>query len=159
MPAGPIPIWFGGGAEPQLRRAARLGDGFLASRADERAREPGRSSCSAFLADEGRADAATFAVRAGMLDWAHGPDACAEAADGVAGRGRHAPGAAHVRHAGRAGSVSAALGYTTVDEHLERAGPVPGLGPAAFPDRGGVSVKYLLQPRARKHETDEEAIA
>ncbi len=97
MPDGPIPIWFGGGAEPQLRRAARLGDGFLASRADDRAR--GQVQQLLAFRDEAGADR-DFAV-AGMLDWAHGPDACAEAATAWAGRGRHAPGPAHLRHAGR----------------------------------------------------------
>ena len=27
----PIPLWFGGFAEPALKRAARLGDGWMAS--------------------------------------------------------------------------------------------------------------------------------
>ena len=53
MPGQPIPIWFGGGAEPQLRRAARLGDGFIASRADERARSQAQQVLS-FLDEQGR---------------------------------------------------------------------------------------------------------
>ena len=36
----PIPIWFGGGAEPVLRRIARLGDGWFPQlQPDERGRE------------------------------------------------------------------------------------------------------------------------
>ncbi|OSZ55313.1 LLM class F420-dependent oxidoreductase, partial [Streptomyces pharetrae CZA14] len=38
-PRGRIPVWFGGNAEPVLRRAGELGDGWLPLRApDEKAR-------------------------------------------------------------------------------------------------------------------------
>lgn len=40
LPARPIPIWLGGGAEATLERVGRLGDGWLPQgRPDERARE------------------------------------------------------------------------------------------------------------------------
>ena len=114
MPDGPIPIWFGGGAEPQLRRAARLGDGFLASRADDRAR--GQVQQLLAFRDEAGADR-DFAV-AGMLDWAHGPDACAEAATAWRDAGgTHLALRTFDTLAARIGVP--ALGYTTVDEHLE----------------------------------------
>ena len=121
MPDRSIPVWFGGGAEAQLRRAARIGDGFLASRADERARGQARQVL-AFRAEEGRmslgaGDEGKFAV-AGMLDWAHGPDACAEAI--VAWRdagGTHLALRTFDTLAGRIGVPT--LGYTSVDEHLD----------------------------------------
>jgi probable F420-dependent oxidoreductase len=121
MPREPIPIWFGGGAEAQLRRAARLGDGFLASRADERARAQVQQLL-AFRAEEGRAatpdaDTGGFAV-AGMLDWAHGPDACGEAiAAWRDAGGTHIALRTFDTLAGRIGVP--ALGYTSVDEHLD----------------------------------------
>jgi alkanesulfonate monooxygenase SsuD/methylene tetrahydromethanopterin reductase-like flavin-dependent oxidoreductase (luciferase family) len=121
MPREPIPIWFGGGAEAQLRRAARLGDGFLASRADERARAQVQQ-LMAFRAEEGRAatpdaDTGGFAV-AGMLDWAHGPDACGEAiAAWRDAGGTHVALRTFDTLAGRIGVP--ALGYTSVDEHLD----------------------------------------
>src|SRR3712207_8830953 len=31
MPVGRIPLWFGGGSEPALRRAIRIGDGWHGS--------------------------------------------------------------------------------------------------------------------------------
>ena len=121
MPHEPIPIWFCGGAEAQLRRAARLGDGFLASRADERARVQVQQLLS-FRAEEddaaiGERGNSRFAV-AGMLDWAHGPDACAEAI--VAWRevgGTHVALRTFDTLASRLGVAK--LGYTSVDEHLD----------------------------------------
>jgi probable F420-dependent oxidoreductase len=114
-PPATIPIWFGGSAEAQLRRAVRLGDGFLCTRADERSQELVRRLRS-YLAEAGR-DPATFEI-AGMLDWAHGPEACAEATAAWIEAGG-------TRLALRAlDSLSArvgvpALGYRTVDQQLE----------------------------------------
>ena len=74
------------------------------------------SSDEQVLADGGAA-ADGFAI-AGMLDWAHGPDACAEAT--AAWRemgGTHLALRVFDTLAGRIGVP--VLGYTTVDEHLD----------------------------------------
>jgi probable F420-dependent oxidoreductase len=51
----PIPIWFGGGAEPALRRAARLGDGWMpAGRKPDEAMERLIEQLRNFLVEAGR---------------------------------------------------------------------------------------------------------
>ena len=133
-PAGPIPIWFGGSAERQLRRAARLGDGFICTRADEKARGL-VAQLRTFLAEAGR-EADQFDL-SGMIDWAHGPDECAQATTAW----REA-GGTHL--ALRVFDVLSArlgvpkLGYTTVDRQLEALrtyGELVGVGssPASTP--------------------------
>jgi len=53
-PGRSIPIWFGGGAEIVLRRAARLGDGWMTNdRTAERA-QPALEKLRAYLAQAGR---------------------------------------------------------------------------------------------------------
>ena len=116
MPDGPIPIWFGGGAEPQLRRAARLGDGFLASRADERARGQVQQLL-AFRDEQG-------ARPAGRSRWpgcSTGPTARTPA---QRPRRRGGTWAARTWLCAPStrwppGSASPFSGYTTVDEHLD----------------------------------------
>ena len=115
MPDGPIPIWFGGGAEPQLRRAARLGDGFLASRADDRAR--GQVQQLLAFRDEAGADA-----RASRWPGCStGPTVRTPARKprrrGGTRAARTWPCAPSTRWP--PGSASPPSGYTTVDEHLE----------------------------------------
>ena len=106
-PAGPIPIWFGGSAERQLRRAARLGDGFICTRADEKARGL-VAQLQTFLAEAGR-EADRFDL-SGMIDWAHGPDECAQATAAWREARWHAPRPAGVRRAVRpAGGPEARL--------------------------------------------------
>ena len=62
-PAEPVPIWFGGAAEPALRRAGRIGDGWAPlgnpSKKSQRALEVIRS----VLQEEGR-DPASFGIQA-----------------------------------------------------------------------------------------------
>ena len=56
LPPQPIPIWIGGYADVVLRRAARLGDGYVAQEGDP---ELARGACEAFWAyaeEAGRAD-------------------------------------------------------------------------------------------------------
>ena len=114
-PAGPIPIWFGGSAERQLRRAARLGDGFICTRADENARGL-VAQLRTFLAEAGR-EANQFDL-SGMIDWAHGPDECARATTAwrEAG-GTHLALRVFDVLSDRLGVPK--LGYTTVDRQLE----------------------------------------
>jgi probable F420-dependent oxidoreductase len=58
----PIPIWFGGAAEPALKRAARLGDGWMpAGRNPDDAMKRMIEQLEKFLADAGR-DRATFGI-------------------------------------------------------------------------------------------------
>lgn len=52
-PARLIPIWFGGFSEPAYRRAARIGDGFIFTGAQERATE-GWSRIEHYLREQGR---------------------------------------------------------------------------------------------------------
>ncbi len=116
-PPEPIPIWFGGSADAQLRRAARLGDGFIFTRADRRARDL-VAQLRAHLADEGR-DESGFVI-AGMVDWAHGPDACVEATEAwAAAGGTHL--ALRVFDTLASRLEVPALGYTSVDQHLRAA--------------------------------------
>jgi probable F420-dependent oxidoreductase len=58
----PIPIWFGGTAEPQLRRAARLGDGWMpAGRPPDEAAKNYVAQLLRFLHEAGR-DLAQFGI-------------------------------------------------------------------------------------------------
>jgi probable F420-dependent oxidoreductase len=114
QPRQSVPIWFGGSAEPQLRRAARLGDGFLTTRAEESARKVVERLRGHLAEQHVERD---FTI-AGMVDWAAGPDAVAA----TAAAWREA-GGTHL--ALRAFDTLATrlelpqLGYTTVDQHLD----------------------------------------
>lgn len=57
----PIPIWFGGQAEPVLRRAARLGDGWLPNTRTVAQTQPMLDSLWRYLEQEGR-DPAQFGL-------------------------------------------------------------------------------------------------
>ena len=113
-PATTVPIWFGGGAEIQLKRAARLGDGFVAGNAGERARNS-VARLRELLAENGR-DVAQFGFE-GLADWSTGPDAVAETA-----RAWHDAGGTHLSirtfDTSSAFMGVAPLGYTSVDQHL-----------------------------------------
>jgi len=50
----PIPIWFGGRAEPALSRAARLGDGWMSSYRTPAEAEPSLRRILSFLEEAGR---------------------------------------------------------------------------------------------------------
>jgi alkanesulfonate monooxygenase SsuD/methylene tetrahydromethanopterin reductase-like flavin-dependent oxidoreductase (luciferase family) len=117
-PPGPIPIWFGGGAEPMLRRAARLGDGFIFGHAGPRA-VAAVETLQQLLSETGR-DVSDFGFE-GIVDWAHGPDAAAEtAATWAKAGGTHLS----VRMFDTAADFmrSPKLGFRTVDQHLTALG-------------------------------------
>lgn len=50
----PIPVWFGGRAEPALRRAARLGDGWMATYRTPAELQPHLEQVMSFLEESGR---------------------------------------------------------------------------------------------------------
>src|SRR5262249_601887 len=58
----PIPIWFGGAAEPALKRAARLGDGWMpGGRSPDDRAKPYIEQLHAYL-DEAGSDRKTFGI-------------------------------------------------------------------------------------------------
>jgi probable F420-dependent oxidoreductase len=70
-PPGPIPIWFGGFTPAAIRRAARIGDGFLFGAATRPMQELCRA-LRAELAAAGRADA-PFGIES-VIHYAEGPE-------------------------------------------------------------------------------------
>lgn len=102
----PIPLWFGGHADVVLRRAARLGDGWLPGfRTAEAAREH-LDRLDGYLAEAGR-DRAAFGLEA-RLHWGNGDlDAL-----GRAWEGWRAAGATHVS------LNTMGAGFRTAGEHL-----------------------------------------
>lgn len=77
----PIPVWFGGTSEPTLKRAARLGQGWIPILApgDEAAAK--LETLRGHLRDEGR-DPATFGIEAWLRSPEHNPQQWAAAVDG-----------------------------------------------------------------------------
>ena len=61
----PIPIWFGGRADVVLRRAARMGDGYLPNERTAAEARPYLDKLARFLEEEGR-DMAQFGLEARM---------------------------------------------------------------------------------------------
>jgi len=86
-PPGPIPIFVGGRAEPALRRAGRLGDGYLATTPPLEALPASIATVKAGIAARGAPQGAGFETRgapqgagfeknrdaAGFRFWAHAP--------------------------------------------------------------------------------------
>jgi probable F420-dependent oxidoreductase len=70
-PPRPIPVWFGGSKEGSLRRAARIGDGFIFGRSGPTVVDALRTLHS-LLAEQGR-DRASFGADM-LVDYALGPD-------------------------------------------------------------------------------------
>jgi probable F420-dependent oxidoreductase len=102
----PIPIWFGGHADVVLRRAARLGDGWLPGfRTAEAAREY-LDRLGGYLAEAGR-DRAAFGLEP-RLHWGNGDlDALGRASEGW-----RAAGATHIS------LNTMGAGFRTAGEHL-----------------------------------------
>jgi probable F420-dependent oxidoreductase len=70
-PARPIPIWLGGAHDRVLRRAARVGDGFLFSQGGPRSLEAAQK-VREYVVAEGR-DPSRFGIE-GILNYSDGPD-------------------------------------------------------------------------------------
>jgi probable F420-dependent oxidoreductase len=82
----PIPIWFGGGAEPALRRAARLGDGWMPNQRTPSDAQPLLEFLHRCLREAGR-PTETFGVDA-RLSYANGdPEAWRQLANAWANAG------------------------------------------------------------------------
>jgi probable F420-dependent oxidoreductase len=118
-PPGPIPIWFGGFTPPAVRRAARIGDGFLFGAASR----PMQGLCEMLhgaLEDAGR-NRAEFGIEA-IVSYSDGPDSWRAAAETWGKLG-----ATHFSM--RAMNTGAALmgetppGFTTAREHIEALEP------------------------------------
>ena len=77
-PPRPIPVWFGGSKEGSLRRAARIGDGYIFGRSGPSVIDA-LATLRTMLAEQGR-DPATFGVEM-LLDYALGPEVWHEHAD------------------------------------------------------------------------------
>ncbi len=102
----PIPLWFGGHADAVLRRAARLGDGWLPGfRTADTAREH-LDRLDGYLAEAGR-ERAAFGLEP-RLHWGSGDlDALGRALEGW-----RAAGATHIS------LNTMGAGFKTADEHL-----------------------------------------
>jgi probable F420-dependent oxidoreductase len=75
----PIPIWFGGGVEPVLRRAARYGQGWIPLASPDQQVESQLQRLHGYLRAEGR-DPSTFGIEAWIRSSSGTPDAWREAA-------------------------------------------------------------------------------
>jgi probable F420-dependent oxidoreductase len=67
-PPKPVPIWIGGGAEPVLRRAARIGDGWIASGQPLAELEEVIDKLHRYRAEYGRADRPFEVLAGGYTD-------------------------------------------------------------------------------------------
>lgn len=77
----PIPIWFGGGADAVLRRAARLGDGWMPLAASADDARPALDQLDGYLAEAGRTRSA-FGIDARIGYDSGKPDEWAKAIEG-----------------------------------------------------------------------------
>jgi probable F420-dependent oxidoreductase len=102
----PIPIWFGGAADPMLRRMARVGAGWLMNRMPlDRAQEL-LNTLKGYLEDEGRSmDKFGLDVRLSVS--LHGPDAWAAELQPWRDLG-----------ATQIGVNTMGAGYSSLDQHL-----------------------------------------
>lgn len=112
LPTRQIPIWFGGGSDAALQRAAAVGDGFFFGAAGSRT-EGALERLRSMLADAGR-DPGAFAVGA-QIHTGRGADKCAaEAAGWKAAGGTHM--SVSTMSSTMLGAVSRPC--TSVDDHI-----------------------------------------
>jgi probable F420-dependent oxidoreductase len=76
----PIPVWFGGGADPVLRRAAKLGQGWIPLGNPGSKTTAMLEALRGYLVDEGR-DPATFGIEAWIRYGDGNPERWRETAD------------------------------------------------------------------------------
>ena len=70
---GPIPIWFGGGVEAVLKRAAKYGQGWIPLGQPDEQVEGRLERLRGYLRDEGR-DPGAFGIEAWVRSGIGGPD-------------------------------------------------------------------------------------
>ncbi len=108
-PRPAIPVWFGGGADALLRRAAKIGDGWMPIvPPDDRAKTM-TGALRGYLDDEGR-DPSAFGIQAQAQARGGNPERWAQHADAW-----RELGATHIAIA------TMGAGFATADEHLEAA--------------------------------------
>jgi probable F420-dependent oxidoreductase len=83
-PPRPIPVWFGGSKEGSLRRAARIGDGYIFGRSGPSVVEA-LAMLRSLLVEQAR-DPQTFGVEM-LVDYALGPDVWHDHTDAFEGAG------------------------------------------------------------------------
>jgi len=108
-PARTIPIWFGGNAEPVLKRAARLGDGWFPLVPPDERGKAAVETIRAGLAEAGR-DPASFGIEPQARVAGGNPDRWRRHA-----KGWRELGATHLS------VVTMRAGLTTPDDHLKAA--------------------------------------
>ena len=103
----PIPVWFGGSAPAALKRAARLGDGWMAGGLSAENGEGVVAQLRSYLAEAGR-DASAFGIDGWISANRAGPDVWPD----LIQKWRNL-GATHI------GINTMDAGYTSVAQHLE----------------------------------------
>lgn len=102
----PIPIWFGGTAEPALKRAARIADGWLPNFRSPEAARPAVEQMRGFLQEQGRAPG-DFGIEARLVYGDGDPEKWRADVQGWQELG-----------AGRFSINTMGCGFTTPDAHI-----------------------------------------
>lgn len=112
LPVRQIPVWFGGGSDAALQRAAAVGDGFFFGAAGGRS-EGAAERLRVMLGENGR-DVGSFPIGA-QIHTGRGPDKCATEATGW-----KAAGGTHMSVSTMSSAMLGAVDRpcTTVDDHV-----------------------------------------